>query len=219
MVRQESLEIHTSQAHQNILRQAAASSFQAQDSTNVSGGEPDPVHPDLYYVITCRALRFRACPRGTSRTCATARCHFAGGHSSLRGGHSLIDRQGPIVEHVYYCLLKLYEQQQDPGLRVRVLQCLGKISCSTNGIDDNVWYTGFLFRAQPVLMTHHTSADVMDAIFASPDEDSRSRLLMIMQDFLTSQASKNTSKERGMLGQSAPRCISPSDALRRTRSS
>jgi cohesin loading factor subunit SCC2 len=45
-------------------------------------------------------------------------------------------------------------------------------------------------------MTAEDSASVMDDIFTSPDEESRGRLLKIIQDFLLSQAAKNTSKER-----------------------
>ena len=57
---------------------------------------------------------------------------------------------------------------------------------------------GFLFRAQPSLMTLDRSATIMDAIFASPDEESRGRLLRIMQEFLVSEAAKHSTKEKGM---------------------
>ena len=33
--------------------------------------------------------------------------------------------QGSVTEHVYMCLLKLYEKHEDQGLRGRILQCLG----------------------------------------------------------------------------------------------
>jgi|ERR1700679_518199 hypothetical protein len=56
---------------------------------------------------------------------------------------------------------------------------------------------GFLFRAQPSLMTLDRSATIMDAIFASPDEESRGRLLRIMQEFLVSEAAKHSTKEKG----------------------
>lgn len=39
----------------------------------------------------------------------------------------------------------------------------------------------------------------MDAIFASPEEEGRSRLLKIMQEFLVSEAAKHSAKEKGML--------------------
>jgi cohesin loading factor subunit SCC2 len=39
---------------------------------------------------------------------------------------------------------------------------------------------------------------IMDAIFASPEEDGRGRLLKIMQDFLISEASKHSAKEKGV---------------------
>jgi cohesin loading factor subunit SCC2 len=55
---------------------------------------------------------------------------------------------------------------------------------------------GFLFRAQPSLMTLDRSATIMDAIFASPDEESRGRLLRIMQEFLVSEAAKHSTKEK-----------------------
>lgn len=46
-------------------------------------------------------------------------------------------------------------------------------------------------------MTVDASASIMDAIFASPDEDARGRLLRIVQDFLVSEASKHAEKEKG----------------------
>jgi hypothetical protein len=58
---------------------------------------------------------------------------------------------------------------------------------------------GFLFRAQPSLMTLNHSATIMDAIFVSPDEESRGRLLRIMQEFLMSEATKHSTKEKGIL--------------------
>ena len=57
---------------------------------------------------------------------------------------------------------------------------------------------GFLFRAQPTLMTLDSSATIMDAIFASAEEEGRGRLLKIMQEFLVSEASKYSAKEKGM---------------------
>jgi hypothetical protein len=59
--------------------------------------------------------------------------------------------------------------------------------------------TGFLFRAQPSLMTLDRSAAIMDAIFASSDEESRGRLLRIMQEFLVSEAAKHSTKEKGTI--------------------
>ncbi|KAI0350346.1 hypothetical protein OH77DRAFT_1593607 [Trametes cingulata] len=91
--------------------------------------------------------------------------------------------QGSVTEHVYLCLLKLYEKYEDSGLRGRILQCLG-----------------FLFRAQPALMTAEPSAKIMDAIFASPQEESRGRLLKILQDFLMSEAAKHAANEKAAAG-------------------
>lgn len=57
---------------------------------------------------------------------------------------------------------------------------------------------GFLFRAQPALMTAEPSAKIMDSIFASPVEEARGRLLKILQDFLVSEAAKHAANEKGM---------------------
>jgi cohesin loading factor subunit SCC2 len=46
-------------------------------------------------------------------------------------------------------------------------------------------------------MTLPRSASVMDEIFASPEEDGRGRLLKIIQDFLVSEVSKHSAKEKG----------------------
>jgi cohesin loading factor subunit SCC2 len=46
-------------------------------------------------------------------------------------------------------------------------------------------------------MTMERSSAIMDTIFASPDEESRGRLLKIIQEFLTSEASKHSVKEKG----------------------
>ncbi|KAJ7211043.1 hypothetical protein B0H12DRAFT_389308 [Mycena haematopus] len=83
----------------------------------------------------------------------------------------------PIVEHIYGTLLELYEKCNNDDLRGRILQCLG-----------------FLFRAQPTLMTMERSAVVMDEIFSSSDEDRRARLLKIIQEFLISEAAKHSAK-------------------------
>ncbi|KAG8214779.1 hypothetical protein J3R82DRAFT_9915 [Butyriboletus roseoflavus] len=88
--------------------------------------------------------------------------------------------EGLIVEHIYNSLVSLYEKYNDPGLKGRILQCLG-----------------FLFRAQPTLMTLERSAGIMDAIFNSCDEESRGRLLRIMQDFLVSEAAKHAEQRKG----------------------
>ncbi|KAG6372819.1 sister chromatid cohesion C-terminus-domain-containing protein [Boletus reticuloceps] len=88
--------------------------------------------------------------------------------------------EGHIVEHIYNSLLSLYAKYSDAGLKGRILQCLG-----------------FLFRTQPTLMTLERSAGIMDAIFASPDEDSRGRLLRIMQEFLVSEAAKHAEHLKG----------------------
>ncbi|KAF7357525.1 Sister chromatid cohesion protein [Mycena sanguinolenta] len=83
----------------------------------------------------------------------------------------------PIVEHIYGTLLELYEKSNNDDLRGRILQCLG-----------------FLFRAQPTLMTMERSAVVMDEIFSSSNQDRRGRLLRIIQDFLISEAAKHSAK-------------------------
>lgn len=57
--------------------------------------------------------------------------------------------------------------------------------------------TGFLFRAQPTLMTLESSAMIMDATFASQEEEGRARLLKIMQEFLVSEATKHAQKGKG----------------------
>ncbi|KAH9917952.1 uncharacterized protein B0H18DRAFT_1086944 [Fomitopsis serialis] len=105
-------------------------------------------------------------------------------HEALRAEIDTISK-GPITEHVYNNLLKLYHKHSDASLRARILQCLG-----------------FLFRAQPALMTAEPSAAVMDAIFSSPEEEGRTRLLKILQDFLVSEAAKHASREKGTPGSS-----------------
>ncbi|CCM06130.1 uncharacterized protein FIBRA_08379 [Fibroporia radiculosa] len=99
-------------------------------------------------------------------------------HETLRAEIDSITK-GSIIEHVYWSLLSLYNKYGDAGLRGRILQCLG-----------------FLFRAQPALMTTDASANIMDAIFASPEEEARGRLLKIMQEFLMSEAAKHAAKEK-----------------------
>ncbi|KAL5482593.1 SCC2 [Sanghuangporus weigelae] len=83
--------------------------------------------------------------------------------------------KGPIIDHIYMCLLQLYERYTDSNIRGRLLACLG-----------------FLFRAQPTLMTLDSSATIMDAIFASSEDDNRARLLKIMQEFLASESTKHS---------------------------
>ena len=62
----------------------------------------------------------------------------------------------------------------------------------------NVLSTGFLFRAQPTLMTMEASAGIMDSIFASiQNDEARTRLLKIIQDFLISEAAKHNAKDKG----------------------
>jgi len=46
-------------------------------------------------------------------------------------------------------------------------------------------------------MTLESSAMIMDATFASQEEDGRARLLKIMQEFLVSEATKHAQKEKG----------------------
>ncbi|KAI0761978.1 hypothetical protein BD413DRAFT_221108 [Trametes elegans] len=91
--------------------------------------------------------------------------------------------QGSVTEHVYLCLLRLYDKYEESGLQGRILQCLG-----------------FLFRAQPALMTAEPSAKIMDAIFASDEEEARGRLLKILQDFLVSEAAKHAANEKAAVG-------------------
>ncbi|KAG8885372.1 Sister chromatid cohesion protein 2 [Tulasnella sp. 332] len=87
--------------------------------------------------------------------------------------------QGPIVDHVYGLLLSLYDMFSEAAARGPILRCLG-----------------FLFRAQPTLMTRPQSAATMDAIFASPDEEARGRLLKIMQDFLVGESEKHDASQK-----------------------
>jgi cohesin loading factor subunit SCC2 len=49
-------------------------------------------------------------------------------------------------------------------------------------------------------MTLESSAMIMDATFASQEEEGRARLLKIMQEFLVSEAAKHTQKEKGKAG-------------------
>ncbi|KAI0317644.1 hypothetical protein OF83DRAFT_1120276 [Amylostereum chailletii] len=91
--------------------------------------------------------------------------------------------KGSVIEYTYRTMLALYTKYKDPAARGRTLQCLG-----------------FLFRAHPSLMTLDTSATIMDDIFSSPEEDGRTRLLKIMQDFLVSEAAKHALKEKNAVG-------------------
>ncbi|KAJ4482460.1 hypothetical protein J3R30DRAFT_3699992 [Lentinula aciculospora] len=84
-----------------------------------------------------------------------------------------------ITEHVYTTLLQLHQRFTDASFRARVLPCLG-----------------FLFRAQPTLMTLDQSATIMDGVFASDDSDSKARLLKTIQDFLISESIKHSQKEK-----------------------
>jgi cohesin loading factor subunit SCC2 len=49
-------------------------------------------------------------------------------------------------------------------------------------------------------MTLESSAMIMDATFASQEEEGRARLLKIMQEFLVSEAAKHTQKEKSKTG-------------------
>ena len=60
---------------------------------------------------------------------------------------------------------------------------------------------GFLFRAQPALLTAEASSRIMDDIFSSSDEDARGRLLKIMQDFLVSESEKHAAVQKEKSGQ------------------
>lgn len=108
-------------------------------------------------------------------------------HPTLQADLSSIS-EGSITEHVYNSMLKLHAKYDSIGLRARILQCLG-----------------FLFRAQPTLMTLESSADLMDKIFESDDQEAHGRLLKIMQDFLLSEATKHAAQEKGL---SLFRCLS-----------
>lgn len=46
-------------------------------------------------------------------------------------------------------------------------------------------------------MTAEPSAKIMDAIFSSPAEETRGRLLKILQDFLIAEATKHAANEKG----------------------
>jgi cohesin loading factor subunit SCC2 len=48
-------------------------------------------------------------------------------------------------------------------------------------------------------MTQEPSAEIMDAIFNTDDEEGHCRLLKIMQNFLISESEKHTAKEKGSL--------------------
>ncbi|KAF8585724.1 ARM repeat-containing protein [Ramaria rubella] len=87
--------------------------------------------------------------------------------------------QGSITEHIYGIMMQMYEKFSDPMIRARLLDCLG-----------------FLFRAYPTLMTLESSATIMDAIFSSPEEEARGRLLKIMQDFLITESTKQSAHEK-----------------------
>ena len=47
-------------------------------------------------------------------------------------------------------------------------------------------------------MTAEPSAKIMDAIFESPQEEIRGRLLKILQDFLIAEATKHAANEKGL---------------------
>lgn len=101
-------------------------------------------------------------------------------------------------EYIYTVFLRLYDKFPEGQLRSRVLQCLGNqdVSQLYRGLSH---HPGFLFRAQPSLLTAEASSRIMDDIFASDDEDARGRLLKILQDFLTTEAEKHAAlqKEQG----------------------
>lgn len=84
-----------------------------------------------------------------------------------------------VMNHVYMLLLNLHHKVQEEWYQARILHCLG-----------------FLFQAQPTLMTLDTSATIMDSIFQSDNEQSQSTLLKIIQDFLISEATKHSEHTR-----------------------
>ena len=55
---------------------------------------------------------------------------------------------------------------------------------------------GFLFRAQPSLMTLEPSMRIMDKIFQSDSDETKGRMLKILHDFLASEASKHAEMEK-----------------------
>lgn len=57
---------------------------------------------------------------------------------------------------------------------------------------------GFLYHAQPALMTAEPSARIMDDIFTAKEEEGLVRLLRIIQEFLVSEAGKHSVKEKGL---------------------
>ena len=83
------------------------------------------------------------------------------------------------------------------GVSYSVWVCLFEILLAVLSLNSKLIYSGFLFRAQPTLMTLPRSASVMDEIFASPEEEGRGRLLKIIQEFLVSEVSKHSAKEKG----------------------
>ncbi|KAJ7246366.1 hypothetical protein C8J57DRAFT_1675032 [Mycena rebaudengoi] len=107
-----------------------------------------------------------------------------------------------VIEHIYGSLLQLYENCQDTALHTCILQCLG-----------------FLFRAQPSLMTLERSSTIMDDIFSSPDEERRGRLLKIIQEFLISEAAKNSAKLKDTIsvkGKAKPTAINMDELVGNT---
>ncbi|KAG8907886.1 Sister chromatid cohesion protein 2 [Tulasnella sp. 403] len=85
----------------------------------------------------------------------------------------------PIIDHVYELLLTLYEGFTDTSARGQFLRCLG-----------------YLYRAQPTLMTRPQSAAMMDAVFESTDEEAKGRLLKIMQGFLIAESEKHAALQK-----------------------
>ena len=89
----------------------------------------------------------------------------------------------------------MYEKYSDTMIRARLLDCLGtRAPCS---LPEDSQPAGFLFRAYPTLMTLQSSATIMDAIFTSPEEEARGRLLKILQDFLITESTKQFVQEKG----------------------
>lgn len=57
-------------------------------------------------------------------------------------------------------------------------------------------HIGFLFRAQPSLMTLEASTRIMDEIFQSDSDETKGRMLKILHDFLVSEASRHAEVEK-----------------------
>ncbi|THH23071.1 hypothetical protein EUX98_g8109 [Antrodiella citrinella] len=86
---------------------------------------------------------------------------------------------------------------QDLQLALQPMVLKPSPTAGISGLQETVAFIpGFLFRSQPTLLTAESSATIMDAIFASDEEDGHTRLLRIMQDFLMSEADKHSIEQK-----------------------